>query len=51
MSIRLRQTQFPNYLKVGDTYRAVSVRLKEWEAHYPNLEKTFEGTRVAAPKK
>ncbi|MCR4942729.1 MAG: Eco57I restriction-modification methylase domain-containing protein [Campylobacter sp.] len=33
----------PNYLKVGDTYRAVSVRLKEWEAHYPNLEKTFEG--------
>lgn len=33
----------PNYLKVGDTYRPVSVRLKEWEEHYPNLEKKFEG--------
>lgn len=33
----------PNYLKVGDTYRPVSVRLKEWEGHYPNLEKIFEG--------
>ena len=33
----------PNYLKVGDTYRPVSVRLKEWEDHYPNLEKIFEG--------
>ena len=33
----------PNYLKVGDTYRPVSVRLKEWQIHYPNLEKTFEG--------
>ncbi|MGN0807525.1 MAG: Eco57I restriction-modification methylase domain-containing protein [Candidatus Coproplasma sp.] len=33
----------PNYLKVGDTYRPVSIRLKEWEEHYPNLEKMFEG--------
>lgn len=33
----------PNYLKVGDTYRPVSVRLREWEEHYPNLEKKFEG--------
>lgn len=33
----------PNYLKVGDTYRPVSVRLKEWEGHYPDLEKKFEG--------
>lgn len=33
----------PNYLKVGDTYRPVSVRLKEWEEHYPNLEKKFDG--------
>ena len=32
----------PNYIKVGDTYRPVSVRLKEWEEHYPNLEKKFE---------
>ena len=28
----------PNYLKVGDTYRPVSVRLKEWEQVFPNLE-------------
>lgn len=33
----------PNHLKVGDTYRPVSVRLKEWEEHYPNLEKKFDG--------
>ncbi len=33
----------PNYLKVGDTYRPVAVRLKEWEGHYPNLKKQFEG--------
>lgn len=32
----------PNYLKVGDTYRPVSVRLKEWEHHFPNLQKQFE---------
>ena len=32
----------PNYLKVGDTYRPVSVRLKEWEIHFPKLKKQFE---------
>ena len=32
----------PNYLKVGDTYRPVAVRLKEWEAHYPSLKKEFD---------
>jgi len=32
----------PNYTKVGDTYRPVSLRLKEWSMHYPGLEKTFE---------
>lgn len=32
----------PNYLKVGDTYRPVAVRLKEWEKYFPKLEKTFE---------
>ena len=26
----------PNYLKVGDTYRPVSERIKEWEKKYPN---------------
>ena len=34
----------PNYLKVGDTYRPVSKRLTEWQEHFPNLEKKFEGS-------
>lgn len=32
----------PNYLKVGDTYRPVDIRLKEWMAHYPTLKSEFE---------
>lgn len=32
----------PNYLKVGDTYRPVSLRLKEWKEHFPDLEKKYE---------
>lgn len=32
----------PNYLKVGDTYRPVSERLKEWKKHFPDLQKEFE---------
>ena len=28
----------PNYLKVGDTYRPVNVRLDEWRCYFPNLE-------------
>lgn len=32
----------PNYLKVGDTYRPIEVRLNEWRKHFPNLEKKFE---------
>lgn len=32
----------PNYLKVGDTYRPVSVRLKEWRQHYPELKQQYE---------
>lgn len=32
----------PNYLKVGDTYRPLEVRLDEWRKHFPNLEKKFE---------
>lgn len=33
---------FPNYLKIGDTYRPVNVRLNEWKKHYPDLKKKFE---------
>jgi len=32
----------PNYLKVGDTYRPIEIRLKEWRKYFPNLEKKFE---------
>lgn len=32
----------PNYLKIGDTYRPVQVRLNEWKKYYPELKKEFE---------
>jgi hypothetical protein len=31
----------PNYLKVGDTYRPLEIRLNEWRKYFPNLEKQF----------
>ena len=31
----------PNYLKVGDTYRPIEMRLNEWRKFFPNLEKKF----------
>lgn len=34
----------PNYLKVGDTYRPLHIRLGEWSKHYKNLKKEFEHT-------
>lgn len=33
----------PDYLKVGDTCRPVSVRLNEWRRHFPDLVKAYEG--------
>ena len=32
----------PNYLKVGDTYRPVALRLQEWQTYFPGLKKQFE---------
>ena len=32
----------PNFLKVGDTYRPVSVRLDEWRKVYKDLKKQYE---------
>ena len=32
----------PNYLKIGDTYRPVEDRLKEWRQHYEDLVKLYE---------
>src|SRR5574344_275574 len=37
-----RTNTVPDYLKVGDTYRPVSVRLAEWKAYYNDLSKEFE---------
>lgn len=32
----------PNYLKVGDTYRPLETRLKEWRKYFPNLIKKYD---------
>ena len=32
----------PNYLKVGDTYRPLLVRLNEWRNRFPNLKLEFK---------
>ena len=32
----------PNYIKVGDTYRPIELRLNEWRKHFPNLESKFK---------
>lgn len=36
----------PNYLKIGDTYRPVATRLKEWSNKYPDLEQKYENKAV-----
>lgn len=32
----------PNYLKIGDTYRPVSVRLNEWKKYFPTLKEEYK---------
>ena len=32
----------PNYLKVGDTYRPISVRIDEWRDVFPNLRHVYD---------
>lgn len=36
----------PNYLKVGDTYRPVSVRLREWRRYFPDLKEEFNDKAI-----
>ena len=36
-----RTGTIPDYLKVGDTYRPVNVRMDEWRAHYDALEEVY----------
>lgn len=38
----------PNYLKVGDTYRPVEVRLDEWREHYPHLKREYDASAKVA---
>ena len=38
----------PNYIKVGDTYRPVSIRLDEWKKYYPELEKKYDDPECSA---
>ena len=40
----------PNYLKIGDTYRPVSQRLKEWRVFFPNLVKQYENKAIIDEK-
>ena len=40
----------PNYLKVGDTYRPVNVRLDEWRDYFPNLEHESDWEWLAKTK-
>lgn len=40
----------PNYLKIGDTYRAVSKRLEEWGKIFPDLEKKYENKAIINEK-
>ena len=32
----------PDYLKIGDTYRPIKVRMQEWRAHYPDLKEVYK---------
>ena len=32
----------PNYLKIGDTYRPVSIRLNEWKKFFPDLKEEYK---------
>ena len=34
----------PNYLKVGDTYRPLGIRLNEWREIFPNLQHVYNNT-------
>ena len=32
----------PNYLKIGDTYRPVPIRLNEWKRYFPDLKEEYK---------
>ena len=37
----------PNYLKVGDTYRPVEIRLDEWRRYFADLQKKYDEPAIA----
>lgn len=39
----------PNYLKIGDTYRPVPIRLKEWKKYFPDLEEKYKEKALVGP--
>ena len=41
---------YPNFLKIGDTYRPVEVRLNEWRAYFKNLREIDRESAVVDDK-
>lgn len=39
----------PNYLKIGDTYRPVPVRLYEWKKYFPDLKEEYKEKAMINP--
>lgn len=39
----------PNYLKIGDTYRPVPVRLNEWKKYFPDLKEEYKEKAMINP--
>ena len=37
----------PNYLKIGDTYRPVEMRLNEWRRYFADLQKKYDEPATA----
>lgn len=36
----------PKYLKIGDTYRPIQIRMEEWKEHFPDLVKEYESPAI-----
>lgn len=39
----------PNYLKIGDTYRPVPIRLNEWKKYFPDLKEEYKEKALVSP--
>lgn len=36
----------PNYIKIGDTFRSVDVRIDEWSMKYPEIKKIYQKSAI-----